>query len=287
VFNAPADYSVAALKEQYAFVILATGAWKAGEPPVKEGAENIVDALRFLQDSKEAGLRMNLGKRVAVIGGGDVAMDCARAAKRTSGVESVTVVYRRTRGFMPAQEEEIELALADGVEIIELLAPLKFADGKLTCEVMRLGENDSSGRRSVSGTGKKQVLPFDYVIGAVGARVDTSLFVKNGLPLNAKGCPELNAANESPLSNVYIAGDCKAGAATVVKAIADGKLIALDILSRLGIENDLDGTKHELPRPQFRPKARTRTGERAEGMYPHTNQARFFKNAPLKIPRSS
>jgi putative selenate reductase len=240
LFDAPERYSLAELQKKHRFVVIATGAWKEGDAPVKEGAENVIDALRFLEDSKKSKCTLELGKRVAVIGGGDVAMDCARAAKRNRGVESVSLVYRRTREFMPSQFEEQEAALAEGVEILELLAPLSFIDGALDCEVMRLGAYDLSFRRSIEGTGEKKKLMFDTVIGAVGARVDTGLFAANGIALNDKGLPAVNAARESSLAGVYIAGDCKAGPATVVKAIADGKAAALDILRKLGIRADFD-----------------------------------------------
>jgi putative selenate reductase len=233
-FGASENYALENLKSEYAFVILATGAWKEGSSPVK----GHIDALKFLEDAKTSGYTLDIGKRVAVIGGGDVAMDCARAAKRNKGVEKATIVYRRTREFMPAQSEEIELALADGVEVIELCAPLNYMSGVLTCEIMTLGDYDASGRRGIVGTGKKTEMQFDTVIGAVGARVDTSLFAKNGLALDSKGFPALNATGESSVSGVYVAGDCKAGPATVVKAIADSKTIAADILCKLNLAND-------------------------------------------------
>jgi putative selenate reductase len=235
-FGVDENYSLEALQKEHPFVVLALGAWKAGSPPVKTG--EVYDALKFLEDSKQSGYALNLGKQVGVIGGGDVAMDCARAAKRNKGVEQVTVVYRRTRELMPAQQEEKELAFQEGVEILECLAPEHFVKGTLTCEVMTLGDDDASGRRNVKGTGKKKELQFDTVIGAVGARVDTSGFVKNGIDLNDKGFPQLTGANETSVPNVYIAGDCKAGPATVVKAIADGKTVAADILEKLGLPND-------------------------------------------------
>ena len=237
-FNAGENYSLEELKKEYASVILATGAWKAGASPVKRGNENIMDALKFLEDSKKSDLTLPLGKRVAVIGGGDVAMDCARAAKRNKGVESVTLVYRRTREFMPAQYEEQELALAEGVEFRELLAPESWEEGVLLCEVTRLGDYDASGRRGVETTGEKQELCFDTVIGAVGARVDTEAFGRNGIALDARGFPKTGPAGETSVPGVYIAGDCKTGAATVVKAIAGGKAAALDILRNLGLEAD-------------------------------------------------
>jgi putative selenate reductase len=103
---------------------------------------------------------------------------------------------------------------------------------------MRLGAYDDSGRRSIEKTGEKRELFFDTVIGATGARLDTAAFAHKGISLNAKGLPQVNAACESSIPGVYIAGDCRAGAATVVKAIADGKTLALDILGKLGLEAD-------------------------------------------------
>jgi len=237
-FNQPENYSLAELQKKHGFVVIATGAWKEGSAVVKQGQEKIIDALRFLEDSKKTNCGLDLGHRVAVIGGGDVAMDCARSAKRNKGVECVTIVYRRTREFMPSQFDEQELALADGVEIKELLSPETWTNGILVCEVMRLGDYDSSGRRGIEGTGKKESLSFDTVIGAVGARVDTETFTRNNIKLNAKGIPEVNANRESSVTDVYIAGDCKQGAATVVKAIADAKAAAADILRKLKLEAD-------------------------------------------------
>jgi putative selenate reductase len=238
LFNQPENYSLAELQKKHGFAVIASGAWKEGAAVVKQGQEKIIDALRFLEDSKKTNYGLELGKRVAVIGGGDVAMDCARAAKRNRGVESVTIVYRRTREFMPSQYEERKLALADGVEIKELLGPETWSDGILSCEVMRLGGYDSSGRRGIERTGKKESLNFDTVIGAVGARIDNEHFSRNNIKLNAKGFPEVSSCGESSVPNVYVAGDCKQGAATVVRAISDAKAAAADILRRLNLEAD-------------------------------------------------
>jgi putative selenate reductase len=248
-FGVNEDYSLDRLKKDHAFVVLATGAWKAGSSPCS-GADStyFLDALKFLEDFKVSGGSLDLGKQVAVIGGGDVAMDCARAAKRNPGVETVSIVYRRTKDFMPAQQEERESALAEGVRIIELCAPERFKAGILRCEVMRLGAYDRSGRRSIAGTGAYIELSFDRVISAVGAQVDTTLFTKNGICLNDKGFPTLNTALESSVQDVYVAGDCKAGAATVVKALADGKTIAQDILGKLHIPADFGSVKSQPDR---------------------------------------
>jgi putative selenate reductase len=235
-FNAPEDFDLAALKQEYDYVIIATGAWKEGTSDLAIDGVHVYDALDFLRRSKESGLSLELGKRVAVIGGGDVAMDCARAAARNSGVEQAALVYRRTRAQMPAQAEELELAVADGVEFVELHAPCSYEDGVLKCDVMQLGETDASGRASVSKTEQSVLVEFDSVVCAVGARVDTSLFERCGLQQDARGFATLTAANESSLSGVYVVGDCKAGPATVVKAMADAKAAAKDILAREGLD---------------------------------------------------
>ena len=106
--------------------------------------------IGWLQDLK-AGKSVSLG-HVAVVGGGNTAMDAARAALR-AGAKSSTLVYRRTRKYMPADVEELELALADGVAFLELAAPVEQRDGILACEKMKLGEPDERGRRKPVPTG--------------------------------------------------------------------------------------------------------------------------------------
>ncbi len=245
-FNADENYSLSDLKKEYDFVVLATGAWMEGASPVKEGSEKVMDALKFLEESKAKDCKLSLGKTVSVIGGGDVAMDCARAAKRAPGVEKVTIVYRRTKDFMPAELEEIREALEDGVEIMELLAPVSYDGKNLICEVMELSDKDESGRRSVVSTGETKTLEFDTVIGAVGARVDSTLFFKNGLDLDKKGNVILNGINETSMSGVFVAGDCKGKPSTIVKALADGKVISSAILGKLGIKSDFVEFKNDI-----------------------------------------
>jgi putative selenate reductase len=138
---------------------------------------------------------------------------------------------------MPAQHEEQEYALADKVIFKELLSPETWKDGVLTCEVMSLGDYDASGRRSVKSAGKKQELHFDTVIGAVGAGIDTEPFARNNILLSGDA-PVTGAGLESSIPDVYIAGDCRKGSGTVVKAIADGKIAAADILRKTGLNSD-------------------------------------------------
>lgn len=238
VYGVKENYNVDELKKEFGFVIIATGAWLEGHSPVKEGKDKIWDALDFLEKSKANDCKLDLGKNVAVIGGGDVAMDCARAAKRSPGTENVFIVYRRDRANMPAEFEEIELAVNDNVQIQGLVAPISYDGVTLVCEKQKLGDRDASGRKTISGTGENVEFKFDTVIGAVGARVDTSLMASNGIKLNNYGYPEVNNNLMTNVENVYIAGDCKVGPKTIVKAMADSKTIAKDILAKLGLKND-------------------------------------------------
>ena len=243
-FGVDKDYNVEQLKHEYDYVIIATGAWKEGFCPVKEGGEHIIDALQFLEESKVADCKLNLGKRVAVIGGGDVAMDCARAAIRAKDVEKVQIVYRRTKEFMPAEIEEQNLALSDGVEFIELLSPLTY-DGKiLTVEEMELGDRGSDGRRKVIATGRTKTLEFDTIISAIGARVDTEHLISNGIEMNSSGYAKFNSNYQTNVENVYIAGDGRKGAATIVQALADSKKITIDILNKCSITHDF--IRHDI-----------------------------------------
>ena len=179
------------------------------------------NVIEFLEAAKKAPDTLNLGRHVVVIGGGNTAMDAARAAKRLPGVETVSLVYRRTRRYMPADQEELELALADGVEFRELLAPVGVRDGVLTCRVMELGAPDATGRRSPVDTGRTAEVPADTVITAVGEKVDTELYTANGLSVDQRGRAVVNPDTlESSVKHVFVVGDGQKGPGTVVEAIA-------------------------------------------------------------------
>ncbi|MBR0514707.1 MAG: putative selenate reductase subunit YgfK [Clostridia bacterium] len=220
--------SVAALKaEGYTDVIVAVGAWKHGRNPLAEG--ECLDALTFLEKFKADPASVNAGQNIAVLGGGNTAMDVARAARRLPGSPKVRLVYRRTRRYMPADEEELQMALADGVEFMELLAPEKLKGGQLICHVMELGAPDKSGRRSPVDTGEVRNIPADTVIAAVGERVDTALFESAGCTISEKGLPVVDAGMKTSTEGVYAIGDARRGPATVVEGIADAQAAAAAI----------------------------------------------------------
>ena len=177
--------SVAELKAMgYTHIFFAVGAWKAGKLDIPG---NVVPVIQWLKDMK-AGREVPLG-HVAVVGGGNTAMDAARAALR-AGAKSSTLVYRRTKKYMPADAEELELAIADGVAFLELVAPVEQKDGRLLCEKMVLGEPDATGRRQPVATGETVDIACDTVISAVGEKVDSEMLaLATASSVDAKGRP--------------------------------------------------------------------------------------------------
>ena len=212
-------------KQGYTKIVLAVGAPVQGSLKLESGMPK--NALEFLAEFKQTDGNVSLGKYVVVIGGGNTAMDTARAAKRNAGVEHVYLIYRRTRRYMPADEEELVMALEDGVEFKELLSPVKLENGQLFCKVMQLSDYDVSGRRGVTETGETVWVPADTVIAAVGEKVPTDWYQANGLAVSEKGRLYVDEKTlKTSDDNVYAAGDGLYGPATVVEAIRDGRKVA-------------------------------------------------------------
>ena len=224
--------SVADLKAQgYDAVILAIGAGKPGTLKLEKG--ETVNALKFLRDFKANDGKLNIGKNVVVIGGGNTAMDTARAAKRTEGVEHVYLVYRRTKRYMPAAEDELLEVLEEGVEFKELLSPVSLDGGRLLCKKMKLGQMDASGRAGVTETVDVVEVPADTVIVAVGEKIDTDFYTANQIAVDERGKAKVNDKTlETSVSGVYVAGDGTRGAATIVEGIRDAQLAVKDILGK-------------------------------------------------------
>lgn len=224
--------SVADLKAQgYDAVILAIGAGKPGTLKLEKG--ETVNALKFLRDFKANDGKLNIGKNVVVIGGGNTAMDTARAAKRTEGVEHVYLVYRRTKRYMPAAEDELLEVLEEGVEFKELLSPVSLDGGRLLCKKMKLGQMDASGRAGVTETADVVEVPADTVIVAVGEKIDTDFYTANQIVVDERGKAKVNDKTlETSVSGVYVAGDGARGAATIVEGIRDAQLAVKDILGK-------------------------------------------------------
>lgn len=230
-------------KQGYTKIVLAVGAPVQGSLKLESGMPK--NALEFLAEFKQTDGNVSLGKYVVVIGGGNTAMDTARAAKRNAGVEHVYLIYRRTRRYMPADEEELVMALEDGVEFKELLSPVKLENGQLLCKVMQLSDYDVSGRRGVTETGETVLVPADTVIAAVGEKVPTDWYQANGLAVSEKGRLYVDEKTlKTSDDNVYAAGDGLYGPSTVVEAIRDGRKVAEAIAGEV-LARDFDKLAEE------------------------------------------
>lgn len=230
-------------KQGYTKIVLAVGAPVQGSLKLESGMPK--NALEFLAEFKQTDGKVSLGKHVVVIGGGNTAMDTARAAKRNAGVEHVYLIYRRTRRYMPADEEELVMTLEDGVEFKELLSPVKLENGQLFCKVMQLSDYDVSGRKGVTETGETVWVPADTVIAAVGEKVPTDWYQANGLAVSEKGRLYVDEKTlKTSDDNVYAAGDGLYGPATVVEAIRDGRKVAEAIAGEV-LARDFDKLAEE------------------------------------------
>jgi NADH-quinone oxidoreductase subunit F len=215
-----------------------------------EKHKDVVDGLKFLKDFNRTGKGI-VGKKVAVIGGGNAAIDAARTAMRL-GAETVTIIYRRTREDMPAWPEEIEAALNEGIRLALLTAPIaiktkKDAIAGVMCKPMELDIFDSSGRRKpISKSDDTFLIEADQVIAAVGQKVDTSL-VKNSVSpvITDWGTIAVNRANgQTSVPWLFSGGDAVSGPASVIEAVAAGERAAA------GIDTFLTGQNHAFWRQE-------------------------------------
>ena len=220
--GAPAP-SVEDLKKLgYTHILIATGAWQAGKLDIPGNVKGVIGWMKEMKTQ----VKPCLTGHVVVVGAGNTAMDAARVAKRM-GAESSTIVYRRTKKEMPADEHELKLAIDEGVAMVELAAPVAQENGKLKLEKMKLGEPDASGRRSPVATGEFFEIPCDLVISAVGEKVDAKLMADNGIEMERKG-----PAFKTNVENVWCAGDAHRGPATVVEGIADAAAFAEAVIGK-------------------------------------------------------
>ena len=217
--------TVKALKAAgYDYIYYAVGSEKDNLIRVEGDKSKVIGALAFLEGFKADKAIDLLGKHVVVTGGGNTAMDSARAAKRTAGVEDVTVVYRRSQKEMPADPEEYKMALDDGIKFIFLVNPKSIRDGKLVCTKMALGEPDASGRRRPVETDETIELPCDALVTAIGEHADSEALTWYGIPVTEKGWPVVDSeTNETPVEGVYAIGDVQSGPSTVVRCIASAR----------------------------------------------------------------
>ncbi|MDO9585222.1 MAG: FAD-dependent oxidoreductase, partial [Syntrophales bacterium] len=236
------DISLAKIEKDYDYIYLAPGAHKSQEMGVEgEDLPGVYGGVEFLRDfnlceSDWLSGKKSLGAKVAVVGGGNSAIDAARCAVRLGA--DVTILYRRERQDMPAAVEEIVAAEEEGVKIEYLVAPLKIMqqEGKttgITCRRMKLGDFDGSGRkRPIPIDGSEFTLSADTVIASIGQTSDM-IFVPQdiGITVNKLGRFDLAAGSLSLTTQArfYAGGDAVTGPDTVICAIAAGHRAAMDI----------------------------------------------------------
>lgn len=234
------DITLAQLRERgFAAIVVAAGAQVGGRLNVEgEDAEGVYEALEFLRASRELH-PPKLGLKVAIIGGGDVAMDCARTARRL-GATDAQIVYRRTLAEMPASRDELRELLEEKMPVVELTAPKRIiAEGgrvkALTCVRMELGEPDASGRRRPVEIPRSDFeMPVDQVVIAVNQQADLSFFGDEKPGVTRSGFIAVDADLQTSLPGVYAGGDIGPdGPASIVKALGDGRKIVRSIRRKI------------------------------------------------------
>jgi putative selenate reductase len=220
------------LQKSHEFIFIGVGAQSALKLGIDgENLPGVLDPLDFLSEVRR-GAKPDLGKNVAIIGGGNTAMDAARTALRLSeGTGNISIVYRRTQSEMPADIDEIEAALAEGITFHELVAPLSFSGTDhithIQCQKMDLGEPDASGRRRpVPIAGETFEFQMDTVIPAIGQSISVDFLDDDGLKVDPETCA-------TSMAKVYAGGDAVRGASSVINAIGDGQIAAKHILSHV------------------------------------------------------
>jgi NADH-quinone oxidoreductase subunit F len=237
------------LVDEYDKVFLATGAQRSSPLDIPEqDLQGVLGAVEFLRAARSNRLSCS-GERVAVIGGGDSAIDAARTALRL-GADAVSILYRRLRQDMPAQKDEIEAALEEGIKMEFLVAPASLSGRngkveKLVCNRLELGPYDASGRRKPVSTGDQDFeLDVDRVLVAAGQIAELPFRgQRHGIGITGSGWIEIAEGMGSETTNpkIFAGGDVASGPSTVTEAIAAGFRAAEEIDSAIRARN------HEPP----------------------------------------
>ena len=267
------DVSFEELKREYDSLYISIGAQtdkKTGIPG--EDSAGIISAVELLRRIGDEELPDFTGQEVAVIGGGNVAMDVTRSAIRL-GAKKVSCVYRRRLEDMTAQMEEVEGAVAEGAEILALHAPTRIEAGEngkvraLWVQPQVIGEVDrASGRpKPYAADTEERRIPADIIIVAVGQGIESAGLEQSGIQIQRGGRLMANPTTQlSEMEGIFAGGDCVTGPATVIRAIAAGKVAAANIDEYLGFRHEITAAV-EVPSPRFndlRPTGRVSNAER-------------------------
>lgn len=240
------DVTMEDIQKSYDAVYISIGAHNDKKLGIEgEDAENVVSAVSLLRRIHEGNAPDFTGKRICIIGGGNVSMDATRTAKRL-GAESVTCVYRRRVDDMTALAEEIEEAMAEGCQILPLQAPARIekdAEGKVAAlwtVPQIIGPYGKDGRpKPIPADVPEFRIACDYVIVAIGQAIDARPFEAIGIKTFKGMIQAEDTSSVADVDNVFAGGDAVSGPATVIRAVAAGKVAAANIDAYLGFEHKI------------------------------------------------
>ncbi|MDE8734733.1 NAD(P)-binding protein [Eubacteriales bacterium DFI.9.88] len=252
--------NIQAIRAEYDAVYIGIGAHTYKEMGIEgEFSKGVIPAVEMLRGIGDDAMPDFKNKAVAVIGGGNVAMDVARTAKRL-GASEVTIVYRRRRNDMTALDEEIEGAIAEGCDLLQLKAPAKIEstqEGRvkaLWVKPQLAGEADNSGRpRPIDAQAEEECIPCQIIISAIGQGIESHSFENCGVPV-AKGSISASSSSQiETMEGVFAGGDCVTGPSTAINAIAAGKVAAANIDNYLGYHHEIE-VDVQIPEPRIMDK---------------------------------
>ena len=250
------DITIQQLRKEYDAVLITIGASTDKKLGLEgEDAQGVLSAVQFLRNVGKNIIMDLTGKEVAVVGGGNVSMDAVRTAKRL-GAKKVSIVYRRRRADMTALPQEIEGAIAEGVELQTLKAPAAIdvdeagqVKGLYVTPQMVSAIKD--GRASIRPTGEEDLyIPCDVLIVAIGQNIETRHFEEAGIPVERGKIRTKSTGTFENMPGVFAGGDCASGPASVITAIAAGKVVAANIDEYLGYHHEIS-CDVEIPEPNL------------------------------------
>ena len=234
------------LRDNYDATYISIGSHNAKNLGIPgEFAKGVIPAVEMLRGIGDDAMPDFKDKSVAVIGGGNVAMDVARTAKRL-GASEVTIVYRRRRVDMTALPDEVAGAVAEGCELVQLKAPARIDTDKhgnvtaLWAKPQIVGMADESGRpRPLDANGPEEKIPCQIIISAIGQATDIRFFEEFGIPVFRGNIKAGNSSVVDEVPGTYAGGDCVTGPSTVINAVAAGKVAAANIDNYLGYHHEM------------------------------------------------
>ena len=265
------DISFDQLKSKYDALYIAIGAHTDKKTGIEgENSEGVMSAVEMLRAIGDDNLPDFTGKEIVVIGGGNVAMDVCRSSVRL-GAKKVSCVYRRRQADMTALPEEVEGAIAEGVELVTLAAPVRIeADengraAALWAQPQIIGTIDAAGRPRPEKAARDEIrIPADIIIVAIGQGIETHGFEQSKISIKRGTFIAETSGQIDNMDGVFAGGDCVTGPATVIRAIAAGKVAAANIDEYLGFHHEIS-VDVAIPDPQLTnnpPHGRINTTER-------------------------